>query len=204
MPSRPVPSAPDIWYGPATPWMWRVHRSPQTVFRRWLRVVPLRLAALAVVGAAVAIPLSASGLSSAGRWALAALLLVHASVFWRFSLVKLVLRPGEILRYSALRRITVPCAEVRQVDAVRGEWRISLVLVTKDGAEFDSYLLYGSLWDLLYDFTRVCVDAQKAHVLRYRDAPTGAGVRRRFRWSPTADTLAVCAAGCALVAAVRG
>ncbi|MGI5252790.1 hypothetical protein [Actinacidiphila glaucinigra] len=193
----------NAWYGPATPWVRRVrsyrpNRRGRLVLRRWLRVILLRVFALCAVAGAV-------GVLSAGpaeRLFVAAVVLVSAAFWWRCSLIRIVLRPGEIVRYSVFRHVVIPAGAVRRLH--RDSWRGGLLLETHAGEEVDFFWFDGSLWDVLYDFSAVCVDAMTAHTQRpgsKQHAPSSAALVRRFTWTPVGDLLALSAVAC-LVAGV--
>ncbi|MEU4092015.1 hypothetical protein [Streptomyces sp. NPDC026673] len=193
----------NAWYGPATPWVrrvrsYRLNRRGRLVLRRWLRVVLLRVFALCAVAGAV-------GVLSAGpeeRLFVAVVPLACAAFWWRCSLIRIVLRPGEIVRYYVFRHVVIPVGAVRRLH--RGAWRGGLVLETHAGEEIDFLWFDGSLWDLLYDFSAVCVDAMWAHVRRPRSqerASASVALIRRFTWTPVGDLLALSAVAC-LVAGV--
>ncbi|MFD8911282.1 hypothetical protein [Streptomyces sp. NPDC059575] len=186
------------WYGPATPWVRRIRsyrpdRRGRLVLRRWLRVAfsrTIALGAAAVVG----------GLLLTGRedaLFVAAMPLALAAFCWRCSRIGIVLRPGEIVRYSVFHEVVVPAGAVRRLhrDSDRG----NLVLETQAGEEVDFLWFDASLWDLLYDFSMVCQDAMWAHARQSRGeghVPSSAALVRRFTWSPVGDLLALSAVAC--------
>jgi hypothetical protein len=137
-----------------------------------------------------------------------AVALAWASFFWRCSLIRVVLRPGEIVRYYLWRHVVVPCSAVKEVH--HNSWRGGLVLETHAGQKIDFLWFDKSVWDMLYDFSSVCADAMRAHTRaapEFGPAQSLAGLQRRFTWSVGADLLAAGAAAClglALFAAVRG
>lgn len=205
------------WYGPATPLMWRLHsygpnRRGKVVLRRWLRVLLLRSVSAGLVTGALVLfflpphPLSVTDLAFIGS-----LLLAGAALSWRASLIKVVLGPNEIVLHRVFQRVEVPCGQVHEFH--RKAFRGSLRLRTRDGNELDFYWFEGSLWDLLYDYSRVCLDLMQAH------AGVGSSVRckskrstpppvvRMYSWSVVADLLTALALGCAgygLVTVVLG
>ncbi|WP_257155761.1 hypothetical protein [Streptomyces sp. Ru87] len=133
----------------------------------------------------------------------AALPLASAAFCWRCSLIGIVLRPGEIVRYSVLRHVVVPAGAVRRLhrDSCRG----GLVLETQAGEEVDFLWFDNSLWDALYDFSVVCQDAMWAHARQSRGnghAPSSRALVRRFTWSPVGDLLALSAVACPVVTLV--
>ncbi|MFW6721717.1 hypothetical protein ACHZ98_16440 [Streptomyces sp. MAR4 CNY-716] len=92
----------DDWYGPATPVVrrfraYRPDRRGRITLARWLRVVLLRCFAACLAGLAVfaAVLHNEPG---GEAWLVCALLLAHASLMWRCSLIRIVLRPGEMVR----------------------------------------------------------------------------------------------------------
>jgi hypothetical protein len=201
------------WYGPGTPIVQRIRGyrpnwRAQIKLVRWLRVGLLRGLSCAAVCAGLVL---ARDSLIGGVWQRAlvcAVVLAWASFFWRCSLIRVVLRPGEIVRYYLWRHVVVPCSAVKEWH--RNSWRGGLVLETHAGEKIDFLWFDKSVWDMLYDFSSVCADAMRAHV---RAAPglgpaqSPAGLQRRFTWSVGADLLAAGAAAClgfALFAAVRG
>ncbi|MFF7140479.1 hypothetical protein [Streptomyces nodosus] len=135
-------------------------------------------------------------------------MLALASFLWRCSLIRVVLRPGEIVRHGVWRHVVVPCSDVKELH--RDSWRGGLVLETRTGEEIDFLWFDKSFWDLLYDFSDVCADAMRAHARASSmngRAEASAGLQRRFTWSLGSDLLAAGAVVClglALLAAVRG
>ncbi|MEU3343270.1 hypothetical protein [Streptomyces sp. NPDC006668] len=102
-------------------------------------------------------------------------------MIWHLSLIRLVLRPGEIVRYGVLRHVVVPCAAVQRMHrpstGLRGS---TLELETYGGQKVALYWFDGSLWDGLFDFSKVCEDALRAHV---RNGARGHPEERgTFRW----------------------
>ncbi|WP_354598353.1 hypothetical protein R1Y80_30410 [Streptomyces sp. JL1001] len=206
------------WYGPGTPLVQRVrdyrpNRRGHIKLARWARIGCLRVAAVLLVALALAVTMDPpAGADVTERGLVGAVVLVMASFVWRCSLVRVVLRPGEIVHHSLWRRTVVPCSAVRRF--VRPEGRSPLALETHAGEEVHFWLLGGSLWDLFYDFSSVCADAMGAHVRaarskppRARSARSGsprsrktssryAPVERRYTWSFGADTMALGAVVC--------
>ncbi|MFF2850191.1 hypothetical protein ACFVT5_28210 [Streptomyces sp. NPDC058001] len=191
------------WYGPATPLVRRVrryrpNRRGEIKLARWLRVGVLRALACGAVGAAVYVVLDSSALdlTDGERPLAAAVLLACGSVAWRFSLIRVVLRPGEIVRVGVWRQVTVECTAVRRLH--RESWRQALTLRTHGGEDVDFYLLDNSLWDALYNFSAVFEDATRTHT-RTPGAPTN---RTPLTWQYTrslpAEALAAGAVACAV------
>ena len=195
------------WYGPATPLMWRLrsyspNRRGQVVLRRWLRVLLLRSVSVGLITVTLALffgpphPLSVTDRAFVGSP-----LLAVAALSWRASLIKIVLGPNTIVLHRALHRVEVPYVQVHEFH--RRAFRGSLRLRTRDGRELDFYWFDGSLWDLLYDYSRVCLDLMEAHAgvrssgRRKAKRSTHPPVVRRYSWSVVADVLAVLALGCA-------
>lgn len=189
----------DDWYGPGTRVVQRVrgyrpNRRGQIKLARWLRVGLLRglyCAALSVV-IVMAVDPWAGGVE---RALVCALVLALASFLWRCSLIRVVLRPGEIARYGVWRRVVVPCSDVKELH--RNSWRGGLVLQTRAGEEVDFLWFDGSFWDLLYDFSGVCADAMWCHTRAAStsmQAEASSGLQRRFIWSSVADLSAAAAA----------
>ncbi|GGK30927.1 hypothetical protein GCM10011583_73490 [Streptomyces camponoticapitis] len=200
------------WYGPGTPVVQRVrgyrpNRRGQIKLGRWMRVGLLR--GVSGVAACVALIVGVNpSVDGVDRALVCALALIWASLLWRCSLIRVVLRPGEIVRHGVWRHVVVPCSDVNVLH--RDSWRGGLVLETHTGETIDFLWFDKSLWDVLYDFSDVCTDAMRSHA---RVASMGgqtempAGLQRRFTWSVGADPLAAAAAIClglALLAAVRG
>ncbi|MFI9624419.1 hypothetical protein [Streptomyces sp. NPDC052042] len=210
----------DDWYGPGTRVVQRVrgyrpNRRGQIKLARWLRVGLLRgLSCVAVCAVlVVAVDPSVGGVahssfSGVERALVCAFVLAWASFLWRGSLIRVVLRPGEIVRHGVWRHVVVPCSHVKELH--RNSLRGALVLETRTGEEVDFLWFDGSFWDLLYDFSDVCADAMRSHARaasRNGRAEVSAGLQRCFTWSLGADLLAAGAAVClglALLAAVRG
>ncbi|MFI0592818.1 hypothetical protein [Streptomyces griseus] len=208
------------WYGPGTPLVQRVrsyrpNRRGHIKLARWARIGCIRVAAVLLAVIALAVTLDPPPAADAGeRGLVGTLVLVIASAVWRFSLVRVVLRPGAIVRHGLWRHTVVPCSAVRRL--VRPEGRSPFALETHAGEEVHFWLLDGSLWDLFYDFSGVCADAMEAHVRtarskspRARSARSGsprsrkassryAAVERRYTWSVGADTMALGAVVCAV------
>ena len=159
------------------------------------------------VGYALYIQLDAVGLVR-DRAVVCAMALAVASYLWRGSLIRVVLRPGEIVRFGVLRYVVVPCSEVRSLHHAPS--RVGLVLETHDGKIVDFAWFAPSLWNLFFDFSRVCEHAMRAHARTESKAgllPDPARLRRYFNWSVVADPLAVGAVFCAgigLYLTVRG
>ncbi|MFD4016621.1 hypothetical protein [Streptomyces sindenensis] len=207
-------------YGPGTPLVrsvrgYRPNRRGRIKLARWARIGCVRVAAVTFVVLALAVTLDPpSGSDATERGLVGALALVTASVIWRFSLVRVVLGPGEIVRHSVWRHTVVPCSAVKRF--IHPEGRSPLALETHAGERIDFVWLGGSLWDLFYDFSSVCAHAMEAHVRmarskppRARSARSGsprsrtaspryAPVERRFTWSVGADTMALGAVVCAI------
>ncbi|MFD6528542.1 hypothetical protein [Streptomyces sp. NPDC060184] len=202
------------WYGPATPMVrtfrgYRPNRRGAVRLVRWARVLPLRFLACVMAAIAVGTALDEdTSLPVGDRLMMAALLLALASLTWRFSLVKVVLRPGRIVRFGAYRHTVVPVTAVNRLH--RESFRGGLRLETADGEEIGFRWFDGSLWDLLYDFSEVCADAMRAQVRSAVREPGGASdgrVERRFTWSAGAGLFAAGAVASLLagfVALVRG
>lgn len=198
----------EAWYGPGTPLVQRArsyrpdHRGRITL-APWLRVCLLRGLALLAAGVAVGVTWDPS-LAPGERALLGAVILGSASLVWRCSLIRVVLRPGEIVRFGVWRHVVVTCSSVRRLH--RESFRGGLVLETRAGEDVDFYWFDGSLWDGFYDFSAVCADAMSAHVRSAgtRGATPGTAVERRFTWSIGADTMALGAFVCAVVALVAG
>ena len=200
------------WYGPGTRVVRRVrgyrpNRRGEVTLARWLRVGLLR--GLSCVAACAAlVPATDRSVGAVDRSLICALALAWASFLWRCSLIRVVLRPGAIVRYRVWRHVVVPCSDVKELH--RNAWRGGLVLETRAGEKIDFLWFDNSLWDALYDFSAVCADAMRSHAgsasVNGR-AGMPAGLQRRFSWSVGADSLAAGAAVClglALLAAVRG
>ncbi|MFF7211851.1 hypothetical protein ACFZAU_15175 [Streptomyces sp. NPDC008238] len=193
----------NAWYGPATPWVrrlrsYRPDRRGRLVLRRWLRVVLLRVFAVCAVAAAVVV----LSTGQEERLFVAALPLACAAYCWRCSLIRVVLRPGEIVRYYVFRNVVIPAGAVRRLH--RDSWRGGLVLETHAGEEVD-FWFDRSLWDVLYDFSAVCVDAMTAHTRRpgsKQHEPSSAALVRRFTWTPVGDLLALSAVACVVAGLV--
>lgn len=203
-----------VWYGPGTPLVQRIrryrpNRRGQIKLARWLRVGLLRVLACLAASAALGIALGSSvdpvGWHSA---LLGAGTLAGASLIWRCSLIRVVLQPGEIVRFGVWRHIVVPCASVKRLH--HGAWRGGLVLETRAGEKVDFLWFENSLWDAFYDFSAVCFDAMRAHVQAAGSrgpSPGSVKLERRFTWSVGAELLAMGAAAdviVAVVAAIRG
>ncbi len=199
-------------YGPGTSIVQRVrgyrpNRRGEIKLVRWLRVGILRGLSCGAVGFALYVQLDAVGLAR-DRAVVDAMMLAMASFLWRGSLIRVVLRPGEIVRSGMWRHVVVPCSEVKRLH--RDTWRGHLALETHGGENIDFALFDGSFWDLYYDFSGVCGDAMRAHARAESGAgsvPGPTGLRRYFNWSVVADPLAVGAvfcAGTALYLTVRG
>ncbi|WP_265568675.1 hypothetical protein [Streptomyces hygroscopicus] len=201
------------WYGPATRIVQRIrgyrpNRRGQIKLVRWLRVGLLR--GLSCAAVCTGLVLARDSLIG-GVWHRAlvcAVVLAWASFFWRCSLIRVVLRPGEIIRYYLWRHVVVPCSAVKELR--HNSWRGGLVLETHAGEKIDFLWFYKSVWDMLYDFSSVCADAMQAHTRAAPElgpAQSPACLQRRFTWSVGADLLAAGAVAClglALFAAVRG
>ncbi|MFE4758407.1 hypothetical protein ACFRIB_51090 [Streptomyces mirabilis] len=135
-------------------------------------------------------------------------MLAGASWVWRCSLIRVVLRPGEIVRFGVWRHTVVPTAAVKALH--RESFRGGLVLETSGGEEVDFLWFDKALWDVVYDFSAICEDAMQAHAriaVGGRGAASGERLRRRFTWSIGAELLAASALVCAvsgLAAAVTG
>ncbi|MGW6703997.1 hypothetical protein ACWGDE_03735 [Streptomyces sp. NPDC054956] len=214
----------NAWYGPATPVVrkfraYRPNRRGDVKLVRWLRVLFIR--ALACVMAMCPLVLLAAVGNGLTVWQgalLCAGYLAFASLVWRLSLIRVVLRPGEIVRFGVWQRVIVPTAAVTRLH--RETYRGGLRLETSGGETVDFPWFDGSLWDLLYDFSSVSEDAMRAHAVPRRGSRKGTRsgsrgtqngpsfrVRRRFTRSIGSELLGVCAVGCvvlALVAALRG
>src|SRR4051812_11729652 len=99
------------WYGPATPLMQRTRRyrpnkRGEIVLRRWLRVLLARALAtgFAVVGLLIAFHVvGVPPRRPQGEAFPLAIALLMAAGLWHLSLIRLVLRPGEIVRYGVFR-----------------------------------------------------------------------------------------------------
>ncbi|MEU4093283.1 hypothetical protein [Streptomyces sp. NPDC026673] len=131
------------------------------------------------------------------RFFVGALLLACASFVWRCSLIRVVLRPGEITRHGVWRHVVVFCADVKGLH--RQTWRGDLVLETRSGEKVDFFWFDKSLWDVLYDFSDVCADAMRAHLhtaSRVRPEQSFTGLQRRFTWSLVADPITASAVLC--------
>lgn len=195
----------EAWYGPGTPLVQRVrsyrpNRRGRIKLVRWTRVVIARSAAVVLAVLALELTLDPPAASGPGERGLGnAAILVIACFLWRCSLIRVVLRPGEIVRFGVWRHVVVPCSSVRRLH--RESFRGGLVLQTHAGEEVDFGWFDGSLWDVFYDFSAVCADAMRAHVRsagRRRATSRTTGVRRRYTWSIGADTMALGAVVCAL------
>jgi hypothetical protein len=187
------------WYGPATPLVqrfrtYRPNRRGRIVLRRWLRVVLLRAMATGFASAALLVAFHVVGVAPRHPRDAAfppAILLFFAALLWRCSLIRLVLRPGEIVRYSVFRHAVVPCVIVQRMYRPEGRGN-SLTLETYGGQRVNLYWFDGSLWDALFDFSRVCEDALRAHVRASACARPEQQQSRfewRFTWSLVAETL---------------
>ncbi|MFD3451690.1 hypothetical protein ACFWVC_05875 [Streptomyces sp. NPDC058691] len=168
---------------------------------RWLRVGLCRMVACLLACMALVV-VSDSSIDRVGwhRALVGAWVLLLASVCWRFSLIRVVLRPGEIVRCGVWRHVVVPCAAVKRLH--RESWRGGLILETRAGDEIDFAWFDGSLWDLLYNFSAVCEDAMRSHAgsTGGRAPSRGtSGLRRRFTWSIGADLPAAGAVACVVV-----
>ncbi|MET9133331.1 hypothetical protein [Streptomyces antibioticus] len=202
------------WYGPATPVVrslraYRPNRRGHIKLARWLRVVLLRALSCVIAGAAAVLTVDEEvTLADWQRAVMCAGILVGASYVWRCSLIRVVLRPGEIVRFGVFRHTVVPVTVVKRLH--RDSHRGALKLETVGGEEIDFYWFEGSLWDLVYDFSAVCADAMHAHARSAVPAPGGAGdahVTRRVTWSIGAELFAAGAVAglvTGLVAAVWG
>ncbi|MEU0098057.1 hypothetical protein [Streptomyces sp. NPDC006267] len=200
----------DAWYGPGTPLVRRVrsyrpNRRGHVKLVRWLRVGLTRAAALLMVVLALGATLDpASALDSVERGLAGAAALAAAAFVWRCSLIRVVLRPGGIVRHGLWRHAVVSCSSVKRF--YRPGDRSPLVLETHAGEEVAFWWFDGSLWDLFYDFSRVCADAMHAHVRPARSSPArsrgassrSAAVERRYTWSAGADPMALGAVVCAV------
>ena len=200
------------WYGPGTPIVQRVrgyrpNRHGEIKLVRWLRVGILRGLSCGAVGFASYIQLDTVGLAR-DRAMACAMTLAMASYLWRCSLIRVVLRPGEIVRFGVLRHVVVPCSEVKRL--YLGPSRAGLLLETNSGENVDFTWFLSSMWDAFYDFSSVCDHAMQAHVRAESKAGLLSGpasLRRYFTWSVVADPLAVGAvffAGICLYLTVRG
>ncbi|MFJ6609364.1 hypothetical protein ACIQPT_03710 [Streptomyces sp. NPDC091289] len=211
---------PGARYGPGTPLVQRVrsyrsHRRGHIKLVRWARIGCIRVTAVLFVSLALVVTLDPPpALDATERGLAGALALVTASVFWRWSLVRVVLRPGEIVRHSLWRHTVVPCSAVKRL--IRPEGRSPLALETHAGEEVHFWWLGGSLWDLFHDFSSVCADTMEAHVRTARSrsarsnsarsgsprsrkaSPRYAAVERRYTWSVGAETMALGAVVCAV------
>ena len=185
------------WYGPATPLMERIrdygpNRHGELVLRRWLRVVLFRAVAMgsATMGLLVEFhPVGVHPHSPQDATFPSVICFVFAAAARQFSLIRLVLRPGEVVRFGAFRHIVIPCTAVRKIGLPTG--RDPLTLDTYGGQSVALYWFYGSFFDFLYDFSQVCDHALSAHVRENaRRRPEDRGT---FRWtfnrSPVAATL---------------
>ncbi len=185
------------WYGPATPLMqsiraYRPNRHGEIVLRRWLRVLLARSSAIAFAVIGLLVAFHAVGVSPHHPQDAAfppAIAFVMAAIFWHVSLIRLKLRPGEIVRYGVFRHVVVPCAAVQRMDRPES-WRGNAVLEleTYGGQTVALYWFDGSLWDMLFDFSRICQDALRAHVRgSARGLPEDRGT---FRWLPNWSSIA--------------
>lgn len=202
------------WYGPATPVVrslraYRPNRRGHIKLARWSRVVLLRFLACVMAGSAGVVALAEGiTLSEGYRAVLGSCILAGASWVWRCSLIKVVLRPGQIVRFGVFRHTVVPVTAVKRLH--RDSYRGALKLETVGGEEIDFYWFEGSLWDLVYDFSAVCADAMHAHArtaVRDRGGVADVPVTRRVTWSIGAELFAagsVAGLFAGLVAAVRG
>lgn len=200
------------WYGPATPVMWRLrsyspNRRGEIVLRRWLRVLLLRSVSVGLITVALAfLFVPPHALTVTDRAFIGSPLLAGAALSWRASLIRVVLSPNEIVLHRVFHRVEVPCGQVHEFH--RQAFRGSLRLRTRDGSELDFYWFDGSLWDLLYDYSRVCLDLMQAHagvrvsVRRKAKRSTPPPVVRMYSWSAVADVLTVLALGCAVYGSV--
>lgn len=203
----------DGWYGPGTPIVQRVrgyrpNRRGQIKLVRWLRVGLLRGVSCAFACTALAVAMDPSIGAERDRALAGALALAQASFIWRCSLIRVVLRPGEIVRYFVWRHVVVSCSDVKELH--RNTCRYGLVLETHAGETIDFFWFDKSFWDGLYNFSAVCADAMRAHARaasERRPAQSPVGLRWRFTWSVPADLLAAGALFClglGLFAAVHG
>ncbi|MGW0856578.1 hypothetical protein [Streptomyces sp. NPDC002690] len=194
------------WYGPATPLVrtfrrYRPNRRGDVRLVRWARALPLRFLACVMAGVAGGVVQDGGTSPPDGdRLLFAAVTLACASLIWRCSLVKVVLRPGRIVRFGVYRHTVVPVTAVKRLH--RDSFRGGLRLETVDGEEIGFQWFDGSLWDLLYDFSEVCTDAMRAQVrgaVREPAGTSGGRLERRVTWSAGAGLFAA-GAGAALIA----
>ncbi|MFD9367057.1 hypothetical protein ACFWA6_05000 [Streptomyces sp. NPDC060020] len=199
------------WYGPATPVVrrfrsYRPNRRGAVTLARWSRVVFLR--AFACFVAALTVPVAVEenlGLAGWQRALMGAGVLAVASWIWRCSLIRVVLRPGEIVRFGVWRHTVIPAAAVRTLH--RESFRGSLTLETYGGETVDFFWFEKSLWDVVYDFSAVCEDAMAAHArlsAGRRGAVSRERLRRRFTWSVGGELLAASALVCVVAGLVAG
>lgn len=201
----------EAWYGPATPlvqrvWSYRPNRRGRIKLVRWARVGIARLAAAVLVVLALGLTLDPPPASGPGERGLgSAVILAIACLLWRCSLIRVVLRRGEIVFHDLWRHAVVPCSSVKRFH--RPTNREALALETHAGEEVHFRWFDGSLWDAFYDFSAVCADAMRVHVRSIRSRTASArhaAVERRFTWSIGADTMALGAVVCAVVGLVTG
>jgi hypothetical protein len=164
----------------------------EIVLRRWLRVLLARSTAIGFAVMGVLLAFHAIGVPPRRPQDAAfvpAIFFLAAAVLWHFSLIRLVLRPGEIIRYGVFRHVVVPCAAVQQMH--RSTVRDALNVETYGGQKVALYWFDGSLWDALFDLSRICEDALRAHV---RNSVRGqleehGTFRWLISWSSVAATL---------------
>ncbi|MGW5250968.1 hypothetical protein ACWEQN_46120 [Streptomyces sp. NPDC004129] len=198
------------WYGPATPLMQRTrtyspNRRGEIVLRRWLRVLLARSSATGFTVMGVLLAFHAVGVPPRRPQDAAffpAVTFLMAAVLWHISLIRLVLRPGEIVRYGVFRHVVVPCAAVQRMHHPWTGRGSALELETYGGQKVALYWFDGSLWDALFDFSQVCEDALRAHVRN--DARGHSEERGTFRWHLTWSSVAATLWAAAVVAFTFG
>lgn len=184
---------------------YRPNRRGEIVLRRWLRVLLARTIAVgfAVTGLLTEFHLVGVPPRSPQDAAFPpAICFLTAAFAWQFSLIRLVLRSGEVVRYGIFRHIVVPCTAVREIHRPWTGRGGNLSLDTYGGQKVALYWFDGSLFDPLFDFSRVCEDALRAHVSN--DAHGYPEEQGTFRWSLNGSSVAATLWAAAVAALVFG
>jgi hypothetical protein len=171
---------------------YRPNKHGEIVLRRWLRVLLARTLAVGFAVFPLLVVFHVVGVPPRRPQDVAfppAIGFLMAAALWHCSLIRLVLRPGEIVWYGVFRHVVVPCAAVQWIRHPEG--RGSLTLETYGGQKVALYWFDGSLWDGLFDFSRMCKDALRAHVRNgaLRHPEEQGTFRWLLSWSSVAATL---------------